>query len=320
MHSDSTPVEVAFELPSICRLYKDGTVERFVGTEIVPPSPESEIKSKDVIYSPQFHLSLRLYLPKYLHTKVPLVLYIHGGAFCVYTAFHHPIYHTYLTKLAGEANVLIVSVDYRNAPEHPLPAAYEDAWTTLNWVTSHSNGDGPEEWVNHYADLDRVYIAGDSAGGNIAHNVGMRIGIERLKLEGVNVLGLVLVHPFFWGKEAIDGECKNAKMRLIWDGMWILANWDSISCLDDREINPGLDPNLSELGCGKVLVFVAEKDDLSRRGRHYYDSLKKSGWKGSVEIMESKDEHHVFHMFTKSTSDNALALMKMFVFFLNQSD
>ncbi|WCJ38705.1 alpha/beta-Hydrolases superfamily protein [Euphorbia peplus] len=171
MDSNSTAAEVAFEIPSICRLYKDGIVQRFIGTEIVLPSPESEIKSKDVIHS-------SIYLQSFIFINLST---------------------------------------QKNAPENPLPAAYEeDAWTSLNWVASHSNRDGQEDWLNRYADLRWVFVAGDSAGVDIAHNLGMRIGVERLKFGSFNVLGIVIAHPFFGGKlEAIEGESKDPKKRSI---------------------------------------------------------------------------------------------------------
>ncbi|WCJ38699.1 alpha/beta-Hydrolases superfamily protein [Euphorbia peplus] len=91
--------------------------------------------------------------------------------------------------------------------------------------------------------------------------------------------------------------------------------------LDDPALNPSLDKNLSKLGCKKVVVFVGEKDEFDLRSRSWFycESLKKSGWQGSLEIMEFKDESHGFN-FLKPTSDNAVALMDKFVSFLNQSD
>ncbi|WCJ38461.1 alpha/beta-Hydrolases superfamily protein [Euphorbia peplus] len=316
---DSTRPKILYECLPLFRAYEDGSIDRFIGEEFTPPSLETHIRSKDVVVSPQLNLSSRLYLPKNVTKKLPLVLYFHGGGFCIYNPFH-PTFHAYHTKLAEEANVLIVAVNYRKAPENPLPAAYNDAWTALQWVDSHSNGDGPEEWINCHADLGQVYAAGDSAGANVAHNLGMRFGVDKLSFGGVNLVGLVIVHSFFWGKEAIDGETRDPKIRATADGLWNLTYPNASGGSDHPAVNPGMDPNLSKLGCKKVLVLVAEKDELlKRRQWFYYENLIKCGWEGSVEIMETKDEEHDFHININPNGENAAALMKTIASFLNQS-
>ncbi|KAB2602940.1 carboxylesterase 12 [Pyrus ussuriensis x Pyrus communis] len=78
---------------------------------------------------------------------------------------------------------------------------------------------------------------------------------------------------------------------------------------DDPRVRPGNDPKLGEIGCGRVLVFVAEKDFLRDRGWAYYEALKKSGYGGVVEIVESEGEDHVFHLFNPSC-DNSVDLVK----------
>ncbi|WP_369294412.1 alpha/beta hydrolase fold domain-containing protein, partial [Klebsiella pneumoniae] len=89
---------------------------------------------------------------------------------------------------------MAVSVNYRRAPENPLPAAYEDAWAALKWVLSHRDSNGPAVWLNNYADFGRLFVAGVSAGANIAHNVAMTAGKEE---SGGEILGVGLVHPYF---------------------------------------------------------------------------------------------------------------------------
>lgn len=112
--------KVAYELPPLLRIYEDGRVERLMGTSTVPPSlddPETHVQSKDVVFNPKEKLSSRVYLPK-SDKKIPLLLYFHGGAFFIESAFS-PTYHGYLNKIARAANVLIVSVDYRLAQSIP---------------------------------------------------------------------------------------------------------------------------------------------------------------------------------------------------------
>uniref|UniRef100_M1CFH7 CXE carboxylesterase n=1 Tax=Solanum tuberosum TaxID=4113 RepID=M1CFH7_SOLTU len=276
--------------------YTVATKQRLAGEVFVPPESDHEtgVQIKDVQIDPEINLSARLYLPKNVDPvqKIPLFVYFHGGGFVIESAFS-PTYHKYLSLVEAEAKVAIVSVNYRLAPEYPLPIAYEDSWLALKWVTSHANGDGREPWLKDNADFNRVYLGGDSAGGNIAHHIAIRVGLE--KLEGVKIEGIFLACPSFWGKDPIDARG-----------------------LDDPLINPEKDPKLSSLGCDKVVVYVAGKDSLRFRGFYYKEVLEKSGWPGMVEVVEVKDEEHVFHL-SATEAENAMAMMKKLVSFLNQS-
>ncbi|KAI3792136.1 hypothetical protein L2E82_06006 [Cichorium intybus] len=79
----------------------------------------------------------------------------------------------------GSAQTIIVSVDYRRAPEYLYPAQYDDSWEAIKWVASHATRDGTEPWLNDYADFERVFFGGESACANIAHHMGMRIGLGK---------------------------------------------------------------------------------------------------------------------------------------------
>ena len=284
------------------RIYKDGRIDRLLGEEIVPPTPEAEsgVRSKDVVVSPESGLSARLFLPEMPDPtrRVPLVVFLHGGAFCIETPFS-PRYHRHGVDLAADADAIILSVHYRRAPEHPLPIAYDDTWDALRWTASHVGGTGPEAWLNDHVDFGRVFLVGASAGATLAHYAARRAGLEGGPC-GLHIFGVVLVHPFF-GNDQPD-----KLIQFIYP-----TNTGS----GDPKLNPGMDPELGRLGCGRVLVFVAEKDFLKDRGLAYYEALKKSEWKGKVEIVESKGEDHTFHLFNPN-SENAIALMNMLVSFV----
>lgn len=316
---DPTHPKVAKDLSPLIKIYEDGSVERFMGIDIVPPSlddPKIDVQSKDVVYFQEANLSSRLYLPKSIdpsNQKLPLLIYFHGGGFCIETAFS-PTYHNYLNTLVAEAKIIAVSVDYRRVPEHPLSTVYDDSWSALQWVASHVNGNGPEEWLNLHADFGKLFLAGDSAGANISHHMALRFGEE--KLPGVILKGIVLIHPYFWGKEPVGDEPKDSETRSKVETLWLFAS-PTTSGSDDPLINPAFDPRLARLGCLRVLVIVAEKDLLQNRGWFYYENLKKSGWKGVVEIMETKEEDHVFHLF-KPSCENAVAMLKLICSYLNE--
>ncbi|KAJ4844757.1 hypothetical protein Tsubulata_003455 [Turnera subulata] len=208
----------------------------------------------------------------------------------------------------------LVSVDYRRAPEHPLPVAYDDSWAALKWVASHAHGDGPEEWLNRHVDFGKVFLGGDSAGANIAHQLALRFGQERL--EGIdNIKGIILVHPYFWGIEPIGNEERDPEKRKVIDGVWYFA-CPTTGGNDDPLINPLLDPKLATLGCNKVLVAVAGNDALRERGWYYCEELKKRGWRGKVEFVEANGENHVFHL-ENATCENAVTLLKKISSFIN---
>lgn len=308
--------EIAQEIIPVIRVYKDGRVERLMGTEIVPTGdPKALVQSKDVVYSPEANLSARLYLPAKINPgqKLPLLVYFHGGAFCIESPFS-PTYHKYLNTLVAEGNIIAISVDYRRAPEHPLPVAYDDSWTAVKWAAEHVDGNGPEEWLNSHADFGKVFFAGDSAGANISHQMCLRLGQE--KLPGFHVEGIVLVHPYFWGTERIGKESKEIAQAYLIEGLWYLA-CPTTSGFDDPLINPVLDPKFAAVECARVLVLVAENDALSDRGFYYCEQLRNSGWKGKIEIVETKEEGHTFHLFNPD-SENARIMLQNVVSFLNQ--
>lgn len=300
----NTNNEVVREFPHLFRLYKDGRVERLLGTETTPSGtdPATAVESKDITINPQTCIGARLYLPPNAASspnKLPLLIYIHGGAFCICTPFN-PGYHRHLNTVAAQANAVILSVHYRLAPEHPLPIAYDDSWEAIQWAAA--AGGHSEPWIKDHADLDNVFFAGDSAGANIVHNMAMRWSTEGL--VGLKLQGIVLIHPYFGNEE------KDALIEFL---------FPTYGGLDDPKIHAAKDPKLSGLGCRRVLVLVAEKDFLRERGRSYYEALKKSGWSGVVEMVETEGEGHVFHLFDP-TKEKSVALVNRFVSFINQTN
>ncbi|XP_009147878.2 probable carboxylesterase 4, mitochondrial [Brassica rapa] len=317
-HSSS---DLVSEHPPFVRIYKDGRVERLSGTETVPASltPQNGVVSKDVVYSPKHSLSARLFLPHKARelaagNKLPLLIYIHGGAWIVESPFS-PIYHSFLTEVVRAASCLAVSVQYRRAPEHPIPAAYEDSWSAIRWVFSHSDGSGPVDWINEYADFNRVFLAGDSAGANMSHHMAMRAGKEKLSPR---IKGVAIVHPAFWGTDPVDEhDVQDVETRRGIAQVWEeIASPNSVNGTDDPLFNVvGSDSDLSGLGCEKVLVAVAGKDVFVRQGLGYAAKLKKSGWGGDVEVVVEEEEDHCFHLLDPD-SDNAPKFLKKFVDFI----
>jgi len=200
--------EVQADFFPMVRQYRSGRVERFMNIAPLPAGadPATGVVSKDVVVDPATGVWARLFLPPGTPPgkKLPVVVYYHGGAFVVGSAAD-PFTHSYLNALAADAGVLAVAPEYRLAPEHPLPAAYDDSWEALRWVASHAaggGGGGAEPWLAEHGDFSRLFLAGASAGGTIAHVVATRAGAL-----GVRARGLLIVHPYFGGAVDIgDGE------------------------------------------------------------------------------------------------------------------
>ncbi|KAG7594355.1 Alpha/beta hydrolase fold-3 [Arabidopsis thaliana x Arabidopsis arenosa] len=310
---ESTKKQVSLELLPWLVVHTDGTIERLAGTEVCPPGldPETGVFSKDIIIEPKTGLSARIYRPFSIQTdqKLPLVLYFHGGAFLISSA-SFPCYHTSLNKFVNLANVIAVSVNYRLAPEHPLPTAYEDSWTALKTIQAIN-----EPWINDYADLDRLYLVGDSAGANISHHLAFQ---AKQSDQTVKIKGIGMIHPYFWGTQPIGSEVKDEARKKMVDGWWEFV-CPSEKGSDDPWINPFVDgsPDLEGLGCERVMITVAEKDILNERGKMYYERLVKSKWRGKVEIMETKEKDHVFHIF-EPDCDEAMEMVRRLALFINE--
>lgn len=144
--ADANPVVDDFS--PYFRVYKDGSVERLREEEHTPASLDRRtgVDSKDIAISAV--VSARIYLPPASASasaggdsgnKLPLVLYFRGGGFCILSA-SSPVLHAHLNALAAASSVLVLSVDYRRAPENSIPVPYDDSWAALRWAASHRVG------------------------------------------------------------------------------------------------------------------------------------------------------------------------------------
>uniref|UniRef100_A0A0D3H1B8 Alpha/beta hydrolase fold-3 domain-containing protein n=1 Tax=Oryza barthii TaxID=65489 RepID=A0A0D3H1B8_9ORYZ len=103
-------MEVKFDFTPFLIQYRSGRVQRLMGTTVVAPSLDvrTGVVSKDVVVDRSTGLAVRLYRPKHRGGRLPVLIYFHGGAFVVESAFD-PVYHNYLNALAAKAGAIAVS-------------------------------------------------------------------------------------------------------------------------------------------------------------------------------------------------------------------
>jgi acetyl esterase len=123
-----------------------------------PPIPMARVEGLE-IPGQGGPIPARLYVPGNLPAgaPMPLTIYFHGGGWVIGDLDTHDGVCRFLAAAAGTA---VLAIDYRLAPEHPFPAAVEDAWAAFNWALANAAALG--------ADPSRIAVAGDSAGANLA--------------------------------------------------------------------------------------------------------------------------------------------------------
>ncbi|KAK4407079.1 Gibberellin receptor GID1B [Sesamum angolense] len=211
---------------------------------------------------------------------VPVIIFFHGGSF-VHSSANSAIYDTFCRRLVKTCKAAVVSVDYRRSPEHRYPCAYDDGWAALKWVHSRS-------WLRSGKDSKvHVYLAGDSSGGNIAHHVAVRAAEE----PGVEVLGNILLHPFFGGQERTESERKldGKYFVTIQDRDWY---WRAYLPEGEDRDHPACNVfgprscSLEGLNFPKSLIVVAGLDLLKDWQLRYVEGLKKSGQEVTLLYLE----------------------------------
>lgn len=148
----------SMDVPALADLSPGDARDLFEGMAITDAGIELASVADRTIDGPGGELAVRIYDPdSEPDASRPLILYFHGGGWVVGSVETHD---TPCRKLAAETGYPVASVDYRLAPEHPFPEPLLDCYAALEWAA--------DEAAGLPADPDRIVLAGDSAGGNLA--------------------------------------------------------------------------------------------------------------------------------------------------------
>lgn len=257
----------------------------------------SPVLAKDITINQPKNLWIRVFLPRKTfqsspqNPKLPLLVYFHGGGF-IFQSADYKAYEDLFKTATVETPALIVSVNYRLAPENRLPAAYEDGIEVLNCIKSSA-----DEWITNYSDISNTYLMGSSAGANIAYQVGLRAASIAEDLKPLKIKGLILHQPFFGGINRTESELRLEDDQYLplmnTDMMWDLA-LPVGSDRDHEYCNPnvGKPDRFDQIKSleWKILVTGQKGDPLSDRQIEFYKMLQEKG----VEIV-GKFEEGGFH-------------------------
>ncbi|KAK9699944.1 hypothetical protein RND81_08G205500 [Saponaria officinalis] len=299
--------------------YHNGTIVRddVIPVNPVPPQstpdPATGVVSKDVVLHSFRNLSARVFLPTLNHSsrKIPILVYFHGGAFCIGSPFSE-FDHLYLNRLTSQGKVVAISINYRLFPEYTLPAAFEDAWFALEWVASQSQTLAwTEPWIASHGDFSRIFLGGDSSGATIVHNLAMRASQDSL-LYGLHIYGAILATPYFLGSGRVPLDPPNYTLTPFYR-VWSYVCPRCPHGVDNPAVNPvgPRSPCLRRLAVEKVLVYTAEHDPLLGRSVRYVMGIRGSRWEGILAYYEGKNFSHVFHVSDPYNSETQLMITRV---------
>jgi acetyl esterase len=237
------------------------------------------------IPGPASDIPVRIYQPE-TKTPAPVIVHFHGGGWVVGSLDTHDPFCRYLSELA---RAVIVSVDYRLAPEHKFPAAIEDAEAVTRWTFAHAAelGGNPR----------RVFVSGDSAGGNLA------AAVAQLLPKKAGLRGQILLFPVTdTAPENYPSYEQNAKGYGLERAsmQWFLDQYlDGPASRTDLRAAPILAKDLGKLP--PALIMTGEYDVLRDEGMVYSARLREAGV--DVTHFHFSEMHHNFPVWPLTVAE-----------------
>lgn len=255
-----------YEGPPLERRAKINRLMMFAASD---PAPVFGVESRDATAPGSAGpVPVRVYDPKTAPgEKRPAMLYMHGGGFFSGNIATHD---RICRSLARKSGAVVISVDYRLAPEFPFPSGVDDSYAALAWVRDHA--------AELKIDPDRIVVAGDSAGGNLAAVMAMKSRDEK----GPKIAYQVLIYPVLNMADFDSESIKlygNGGFFITQNGMREMRSFYVPATVDPRTpyISPLLQADLK--GLPPALVLTAEFDPLRSEGESYVDRLRAQGVK-----------------------------------------
>ncbi|XP_061336911.1 carboxylesterase 1-like [Gastrolobium bilobum] len=306
----------------------DGTLTRMLPDPRTLPSSDTTLPipvlTKDVIINQISNTWVRLFLPRKAisvrgystsnqNHKLPLIVFFHGSGF-ILGSVASTMFHDFCVNMADSIEAVVASVEYRLAPEHRLPAAYDDAMEALLFIRS-----SQDEWLTQYVDYSNCYLMGGSAGASIAYYAGLRAAQEVDHLEPLKIKGLILRQPFFGGTKRTESELRLENDPIVplcvTDMLWELALPIGVD-RDHEYSNPTVGDGPQKLDKIKELgwrVFVSGNggDPVVDRGKELAKLMEKKG----VHVVRDFEEEgcHAEELYDSIKANQLFGSVKGFI-------
>ena len=243
--------------PQVARAMHAALVKHLAG----PPVPVDDVRERE-LPGPAGPIPVRIYTPG-VTGELPILVYFHGGGFVLGDL---AMADEVCRLIANDAECIVVSVDYRLAPEHPFPGPANDAFAATQWIAEHA--------AEIAGDPKRIAVGGDSAGGNLAAVVCL-MARDR---GGPQIALQLLVYP------ATDPSTEHPSMRQYGVDHYLtheVMQWFSFHHAGggDHRSDPYLWPMLASTlrGLPPAVVITAEADPIRDGGECYARRLQNEG-------------------------------------------
>lgn len=230
------------------------------------------------IPGPTADLPIRIYRPT-LRANQSVIIYFHGGGWVLNFL---DIYDASLSRLANQSGVTVISVNYQKAPEHPFPTPFDDCYATLLWVANNA------EVLS--INRNRIFVAGDSAGANLAAAVAIKARDNEITLAGQ-----LLIYP------CVDRDFTTDSYKKLATGYGLSTTamkwfWEQYLQGDAHDANPYAVPmsahSFSKLA--PAVIITAEFDPLLSDSEKYAAALSSA----DVPVYYQKFDGMIHGFFT----------------------
>jgi acetyl esterase/lipase len=307
--------KVVDEVSGWLRVFDDGSVDR---TWTGPPEalllmqsvePYAVPRDGHTLHDIPGEPDLRVYLPEVKDGsagRLPVIVQLHGGGFCISDP-SWVLYHHFYARLACAVPAVVVTAQLPLAPAHRLPAQIYtgvDVLRRLRSIVTSDAGtleDPAAELLREAADITRVFLVGDSSGGNLVHHVAAHVGEDGANVWApLHIAGGVPIHPGF-----VRAERSKSEMEATPDSVFFtldmldkfLAMALPEGATKDHPYTCPMGqhaPPLEYVPLPPMLVAVAEKDLIRDTNIEYCDALRAAG--KEVEVLINRDMSHSFYL------------------------